>query len=87
MQYEASDANDARGRLDKLPLMLTSRQAASLLNVSASSFDRMKAMGSLPRHVLIGPGNHRWNRDELLAWIAAGCPARAEWEARRKLAK
>jgi hypothetical protein len=43
----------------------------------------MKAARRLPAHVELSRGCHRWRREELAAWIEAGCPARREWEALR----
>jgi len=42
---------------------------------------RLDATAKLPRAVRLGTAC-RWRRGEIEAWIAAGCPARDEWDAR-----
>jgi predicted DNA-binding transcriptional regulator AlpA len=51
----------------------------SLLGRSERSVWRDDKAGRIPAPVTIG-GSKRWRLDELLAWIDAGCPARATWE-------
>jgi predicted DNA-binding transcriptional regulator AlpA len=64
------------------PLLVTARQAAALCNKSLRSWRSWDASGLIPRPVRIGRSK-LWSRDELIQWIAARCPCRAEWEARR----
>lgn len=67
----------------RLPVLITTAQFRDeVLNISPAAFDRLKAADGLPAHVEFGRA-HRWRRDEVLAWVAAGCPPRAEWEERR----
>ena len=61
-------------------LLVDIRQLAGLLRRSAASLERDQVDGRLPAQVYVG-GSKRWRRAEIEAWVAAGCPARAEWEA------
>lgn len=63
-----------------LPMMISARQVAGLMNVSMPFFERAKAAGRVPKHVALSKTLHRWNRDEVLAWIEAGLPDRKTWE-------
>jgi predicted DNA-binding transcriptional regulator AlpA len=51
---------------------------ATLLSASPRTVRRLDAAGKLPRGIKLG-GLKRWREDELLAWIAAGCPDRLQW--------
>ncbi|MEX0701311.1 MAG: helix-turn-helix domain-containing protein [Planctomycetales bacterium] len=64
-------------RQEQSPL-LTAPEVARLLRLSDRTVRRLDSAGRLPRGLRIG-GSKRWRRDELLAWIAAGCPRRTEW--------
>jgi predicted DNA-binding transcriptional regulator AlpA len=64
------------------PALLRARDASKLCGISLASWWRWDAAGRMPRGVKIG-GARLWSRGELLAWIDAGCPDRAEWQARR----
>ncbi len=55
---------------------------AALLKVSRSFVQKLHDTGRLPMPVRLGRAV-RWRRDELLAWIDAGCPSRDSWEAQR----
>lgn len=68
------------------PLLLDAKDAARLCGVSARTWWSLHAAGRCPLPVRL---NRRtlWRRDELAAWIAAGCPARDRWENTRKGAK
>jgi predicted DNA-binding transcriptional regulator AlpA len=62
------------------PALLPARHVAALCGLSLATWHRRVADGSVPRSVRIGRAV-RWRREELLAWIAAGCPERRTWEA------
>ena len=62
--------------------LLNARQAAALLGISMASLYRYANEAKLPAPVRVGR-SVRWREDELRQWIAAGCPERAEWEARK----
>lgn len=60
-----------------LPALLTSKQAAALCGCGERTLWRWSHEGTAPRPVQIGGGVRpavRYQRDELLAWIADGCP-------------
>ena len=57
---------------------------AQIIDVSIPTFNRMKSAKRLPKHVVTGLGNsHRWNRAEVMDWLAAGAPDQKTWEAMR----
>jgi len=56
------------------PVLLTSRQAARLCGVGERTLWRWAHSGSAPAPLRPGGRAVRYRRDELLAWIAAGCP-------------
>jgi predicted DNA-binding transcriptional regulator AlpA len=64
------------------PLLITAREVAGLTQKSVRSIWRDNAAKRLPRPLRLG-GSVRWRRDEILEWVAGGCPGRAEWEARK----
>jgi hypothetical protein len=53
-----------------------------LLSMGLSTFDRHDAAGLIPAGRKVG-GCKVWSVAELRAWAEAGCPPRAEWEARK----
>lgn len=63
------------------PLMVSAKQAASICGKSLRTWRSWDSAGKIPRPVRIGRST-LWRLDELRAWVAAGCPQRAEWEAR-----
>ncbi|MCI0331943.1 MAG: helix-turn-helix domain-containing protein [Planctomycetes bacterium] len=60
------------------PLLLSASDVANLLSVSTRTLWRLLSSGRLPQPVAVG-GSKRWRREEIVAWVAAGCPPRAEW--------
>jgi len=54
--------------------------AARLADVGRSTWWRLHAAAKTPAAVKLGR-NVRWNRAEIEAWVAAGCPDRRTWEA------
>jgi len=67
---------------DMLPAIVRGPVAAYLCGMSAGSWSRHHAAGRVPDPVRIG-GCVGWRRQELLDWIAAGCPDRRTWEVLR----
>jgi predicted DNA-binding transcriptional regulator AlpA len=65
------------------PLLLAAAAAARLCGVSEATWYRMAAAARTPAPIRLSRGCVRWRLDELREWIAGGCPARREWEARR----
>ncbi len=77
-------------RLDKLSklvesdgLMLSAADTAKTLGVSRSLLYEMKNAGLLPAPISFGR-RLCWSKDELRAWIGAGCPAADRWEVLKK---
>lgn len=60
-----------------LPALLTTLEAAKLCSCGERTWWRWSRNGTAPAPVKIGNGvrpSVRFSRDEILAWIAAGCP-------------
>jgi predicted DNA-binding transcriptional regulator AlpA len=53
--------------------------------MSPATWDRLVSAGKTPRPLRLGKVLV-WRVNELAAWVEAGCPDRAEWEARRRTA-
>jgi len=70
------------GGSEDAPLLVTAKQAASMCGKSLRTWRSWDAAGWIPRPVRIGRST-LWRADELREWVAAGCPRRDEWEARR----
>jgi predicted DNA-binding transcriptional regulator AlpA len=62
------------------PLLIDIGGLAKLLARSVPSLHRDDAAGRLPAAVRIG-GSKRWRYSEIVRWVEAGCPPRAEWSA------
>ena len=64
------------------PLLLKPGEAARRIGISRTQFYRWAEEGYLvPEPVTIG-GVRYWRREELKAWVDAGCPERAVWRAK-----
>jgi excisionase family DNA binding protein len=61
-------------------LLLADKAAAAMAGVSRATWHRLRAAGKLPPAVRLGRAV-RWRRDELVAWIEAGCPDGRTWAA------
>ncbi len=62
------------------PLLMAANALAAKLGVSRQTLDAKRRLGLLPDPVdFAGP---KWRATEILEWIKAGCPPKAEWEAR-----
>lgn len=53
--------------------LLTARELADMLNVSVRTVWRLRSSAAIPTPVRIR-GAVRWNRDDIIHWLAAGCP-------------
>jgi predicted DNA-binding transcriptional regulator AlpA len=62
---------------------LTREDMAAYLHRSVASVDRDDAAGRLPKSSRIGQ-RKLWLRSEIEAWLLAGMPDRATWEAMQK---
>jgi len=58
-----------------------------LLATSRETIARMSRDGRLPEPLYIGARSPRWPREQVDAWIAKGCPASPEAEARMREAR
>jgi len=63
-------------------LLVRAREAGKLCGVSERCWRRWNAAGLIPAPRHVG-GAVLWQIEELTAWAAAGCPARAEWQRRK----
>jgi predicted DNA-binding transcriptional regulator AlpA len=63
-------------------LLISAKQAAAACGKSLRTWRAWDSAGWIPRPVRIARST-LWSADELRAWVNAGCPRRAEWEARR----
>jgi predicted DNA-binding transcriptional regulator AlpA len=63
------------------PLLVGAKAAAAMCGKCLRTWRAWDAAGWIPRPVRIGRST-LWRADELHEWVAAGCPRRAEWEAR-----
>ncbi len=61
--------------------LLSAKELARTLSLSKRQIFRLNISGKLPAPVKIG-GSVRWRADEIMGWIAAGCPDRVAWQAR-----
>ena len=61
-------------------ILISAADVARMLGLSSRTVARMNSYGGLPRPVRLGR-SVRWLRDEIQAWIKAGCPNRKVWDA------
>jgi len=63
-----------------LPRLITKNQLAAMMNVCTRTIARMKASGELILSLKVRE-KEVWDRYEFEAWVEAGCPVLAKWEA------
>jgi len=81
--YMPAPTKSALNSARDLPLLLTQQQAAGLIGCGTRTLRRWGQTGVAPKPRIIGgDGSNRrhnaltrYSRDEILEWIAAGCPA------------
>jgi len=61
------------------PALIDVRAVASLLGCSPRHVTRLEEAKQMPPAIKLGRLS-RWQRDVVLAWIAAGCPDCQTWE-------
>ena len=61
------------------PLLLDARAAAALCGIGRSLWLELHASGRCPLPIRLGR-RVVWRREELEAWVRAGCPARERWQ-------
>jgi predicted DNA-binding transcriptional regulator AlpA len=65
----------------ELPVGIDAAAVATLLGISQSHFFGLVRTGRFgPEARRLGRAK-RYDRDEVVAWFRAGCPARARWQA------
>ena len=65
---------------DQDRLLVTAREASQLCGKSLRTWRSWDAAGLIPQPVRINRST-LWRAEELRAWVQAGCPRRADWEA------
>lgn len=80
MQQLRSTSDEGGGALftprpeeDDEPLLMTAAQVARLLQISLRTLWRLRSGRKLPLPLNLGAAV-RWRREEVLAWVADGCP-------------
>ena len=63
-------------------LMVDAKVAAKLCGIGKTTWYQLHAAGRTPLPVRFGR-RALWRRDEIADWVAAGCPARHQWQARK----
>jgi excisionase family DNA binding protein len=64
------------------PLLLPDTEAAALLGISRAHLHRLRAAGKFIESIRLGR-KLLFDREELVAWKDARCPALANWRAMR----
>ncbi len=76
---EATETTASGTLAQQYPPLLTKEHMSELLGRSVRSIYRWEREGRLPSSVNLG-SQRLWVLDEVLKWIAAGCPPRRVWE-------
>jgi len=63
--------------------LLSTRAVAQVLSLSPRTIHRFNSSGKIIKPLRIS-GSLRYVQSELMAWIKAGMPCRADWEARKQ---
>jgi excisionase family DNA binding protein len=71
--------NDSGKKKAEGAVLLPAERVAEMLQVSTRTLWRLQNAGRLIGPVRLGR-SVRWRKDELLRWIAAGCPACSDWQ-------
>ncbi len=64
------------------PILLRTKEAAKLCGITAKTWRSWSQFGKTPRPLVIGK-LHFWRYEELVEWVAAGCPNRKDWKFQR----
>ena len=62
-----------------LPILVNSLEAAAMLGIKRTQWYTLKTSAKLPAPVKLGRRDF-WVREELLQWVASGCPNQSKWE-------
>lgn len=74
------DAKRPKTVPDHLRLAVSADVACQSIGVSPATWARMSSAGKTPSPIKLSSGCVRWRVADLEAWVAAGCPSRAEFE-------
>jgi predicted DNA-binding transcriptional regulator AlpA len=69
------------------PLLVDCKMAARMIGVGVSTFYAMDRSGELGPQGLRLRRRRLWSREELTAWVRAGCPRREIWASMSKTLK
>jgi hypothetical protein len=61
-------------------LLIDRKELARRLSVSLSTLHAMRRSGKLPLTIVRLAGAVRYDAREVVAWVAAGCPAADRWK-------
>ena len=78
MQNVVQDINPVSAGV-VLKVLIDAKEAAAMCGIGRSTWLRNVSAEKAPGPVTLG-GRTLWRVQELLDWIAAGCPGRAKWE-------
>lgn len=68
---------------DREPALLSAKHVANILQISTRTLWRLLSAGGIVSPVKLGR-SVRWRKDELMRWIADGCPSRSKINNRDK---
>ena len=71
---------EAKQSIEKL---LSTKAVAQILSLSKRTIHRLNSSGLIIKPLRIS-GSLRYVQSELMAWIKAGMPCRADWEAHKQ---
>ena len=75
---ESMSGQDDETQKTPMELLLDSKGVAKLLRMSPRTVESGAVSGQIPKPMKFGRLS-RWSREELAAWIRAGCPENDEW--------
>lgn len=61
-------------------LTLDAQECADLIGIARSTFWKLHSSGRTPAPLRLSDRVVRWRRDEMTAWVRAGCPNRSSWK-------
>jgi predicted DNA-binding transcriptional regulator AlpA len=82
VQMRLPESTDELNTALSQQLLVTAKQAARMCGRSLRTWRAWDSAGWIPQPIRIGRAT-LWRADELRTWVEAGCPRRAEWEARQ----
>ncbi len=73
----------ARKAAETESMLIDAKESAALCGVAVSTWYNLLASSRVPKPVRLGR-SVKWRREELKAWIGAGCPARSVWDSMKE---